>query len=111
MSDNTVPISELGIGNDEVIEELEQHAEKLERFFSIRKAELNNDVLSGVAHIKIFLQDGRERLAKGAQNYIIAEGLCMFEPRIGENGSLGLCVTTRDVYETWGEMEAPTPEN
>lgn len=98
----------MGIGDDDVKAELEQHAEKMRELeHAVVKAEVKNDILAGVAHIHVELSATLGEIPDNLQNYIIAEGLRMFAPSRGENEGLEFRLTTGEIYETWGGMDTP----
>lgn len=106
--DDTVPISEMGIGDDEVEAILDEHAEIIGSVdHAVVDAEVKNDILAGVAHIHVTLSATLSKVPQQIQNYIIAEGLHMFDPQREDDGTLKFRLTTGEIYETWGGMEAP----
>lgn len=103
---DTVPVSAMGIGDDDVKAELEQHAEEIRSVeHAVKEVEVKNDILAGVAHIHVQFSGTLKEIPDGIQNYIIAEGLRMFAPKC--DAGLSVRLTTPDVYETWGGMETP----
>lgn len=111
MTENdTVPVSEMGIGDDDVREELEQYAETIREHFvphDVTNAlEVKNEILDGVAHLHIAVHEDRDDLPDDLQNHLIANGLVMVDARIVD-GRLETKWTTGDVYETWTGMTDP----
>lgn len=108
---DTVPISEVGIGDDETEEQLDEHADIIASVAQVVTATVESDILAGVAHIHVTLVATQSKIPPDLQNYIIAEGLHMFDPHINGDGALQFRLTTGDVYETWGGMESPELPN
>jgi len=110
MTDNeTVPVSEMGIGNDDVEAELEQHAETIrdhKHSYDVTALNVKNELLDGVAHLHMEVHEDRDGLPDSVQNHLIANGLVMVDARTVD-GHLEVKWTTGDVYETWTEMDSP----
>jgi len=110
MTDNdTVPVSEMGIGDDNVEAELEQHAETIRDHFhphDVTALDVKNKLLDGVAHLHMEVHEDRDDLPDALQNHLIANGLVMVDARTVD-GHLEVKWTTGDVYETWSSMSDP----
>lgn len=105
---DTVPVSAMGIGDDDVKAELEQHAEKLRGQRDVVSVDVKTDILAGVAHVNVQFTPDVTTLPDEVQNYVIAEGLHMFDPRTElEGNALEVRLTTGEIYEVWGGMESP----
>lgn len=107
MSDKeTVPVSHMGIGDEEIESELERHAENIFGDQRVKATEVKSDILAGVAHVRVEMVEGVPMVPKHVQNYIIAEDLRMFDPML-DGDVLSFRLTVPSVYETWSEMETP----
>lgn len=106
---DTVPVSEMGIGDDEVRAELEGYAETIREHFvphDVTAVEVNNEILDGVAHLHMEVHEDRDDLPDDLQNHLIANGLVLVDARIVDD-HLEAKATTGDVYETWSGMSDP----
>lgn len=110
---DTVPVSAMGIGDDDVKAELDGYAETIREHFhphDVTALEVNNDLLDGVAHIHMEVHEDRDDLPDDLQNHLIANGLVMVDARIVD-GHLEAKWTTGDVYDTWSGMSDPLDED
>lgn len=105
---DTVPVSEVGIGDDEVESELKDHRETIRTHWNgdVVDVGLNNELLDGVAHLHLTFHEQVDELRPELQNYLIANELALFDPR-REDGHMEVRVTTVDILETWSGMEGP----
>jgi hypothetical protein len=108
----TVPPSRMGIGDDEVEAQLEHYAEQLNELeHVVVDAEVKNDILAGVAHIKVELSATQGNIPGDLQNWIIANDLMLFDPereqKHDQKEGLTFRLTLREIYVTWGAMDAP----
>lgn len=108
MTDGTVPVSEMGIGDDDVEATLDEHAEIIRSLdHAVVDVDVKTDILAGVAHVHVHQSATLSKVPSELQNYIIAEGLHMFDPARDDDGTLSYRLTTGEIYETWGGMETP----
>lgn len=107
MTDTVTP-TEMGIGDDELKAELEQHAEQIAAVdHAVVDTEVKNEILDGVAHMEVQFSATLTEIPDNLQNYIIAEGLHMFAPKWDDGNKLSVRLTTGEIYETWGGMDTP----
>lgn len=97
-------IQDVGLARDDVEEELQEKADLIEDEFgwAIDEIEVKNDLLDGIAHIRIEMKSVENRAPIEMENLFVEEGLIHVTPGI-DDGQLLLRVTPERFFNVMAE--------
>lgn len=94
---DTVPVSEVGIGDEAVTDRLATIASNFEKQHAVKSTEVKSDLLAGAAHIRVTLKDGYTHVPEGVT--LMVSNRAMVPINIDwEGDGATLYVTTLPVY-------------